>query len=250
MKARRCARRRRPTTIDDHASPPRRARRDRERACRDRAEEARPDDVRAEADERQQRGRPRRRATSAARVRARRAPDRRSSTRGRAAPCATSASSANTPTLTVYQSRIPTGIPRGEVREQRQREPSRLVERQPAQQVPERGAEQDRQRDARGGEHEVPGRAPRAGLEVAAELDRDPAQDERPQHEEDREVEPREPGGEHRRERDEEHAAEREQPDLVAVPDTARWPRAPAGAPRPSSPRTGAARRRRSRSRP
>ena len=114
------------------------------------------------------------------------------------APCATSATQREHADAHRVPVEDPHGITRGEVREERQREPSRLVERQPAQQVPEGGAEQDRERDARCGEDEVPRRAPRAGIEMAAELNRDPAQDERPQHEEDGEVEARQPRGEHR----------------------------------------------------
>ena len=95
------------------------------------------------------------------------------------------------------------------------------VEGHAAHEVPERRAEQHRQQRAGAGEDGVPGRAPQRVVDVAAELDRDPAEDQRPEHEEDREVEARQPGGEHAREGDEERAARGEQPDLVPVPEGA-----------------------------
>ena len=138
---------------------------------------------------------------------------------------------------------------RGEVGEERQREPALGVERQAAHEVAERRAEQDRQERARSGEGRVPGRPPQGMVHVAAELDRDPAQDEHPEHEEEREVEPRETGREHAWEGHE----QARRPPRAARPRsrarTARWRPAPAGAPGRFVPRTGGARRRRGRSR-
>ena len=124
------------------------------------------------------------------------------------------------------------------------------VERHAAQQVAERGAEEHRQRACWRPAKTASHAARHSGcVDVAAELDRDAAQDERPEHEEDREVEAREPGGEHARERRRTARRRRRAARPRCRPRTGRWRRAPAGAPRRSAPRTGAARRRRSRSR-
>ena len=110
---------------------------------------------------------------------------------------------------------------RGERGEQRQLEPAVRRQRHAAQEIAERGAEEHRRESRSEREDGVPERTPQAVFDVRAELDRDAAQDERPENQEDRQVEAREAGREHRREGEEEDAAGGEQPDLVAVPERA-----------------------------
>ena len=64
-------------------------------------------------------------------------------------------------------------------------------------------------------------RPPQAVGHVAAELDGDAAQDERPHHHEDGQVEAGEARGEHLGKGQEQGAAAGQQPDLVAVPEGA-----------------------------
>jgi hypothetical protein len=76
-----------------------------------------------------------------------------------------------------------------ECREERELECLVRAERHAANDVAERGAEQHRQEQARAGERDIPERAPQRVVHVRSELDRDTADDQRPQHEEHREIE-------------------------------------------------------------
>ena len=79
-----------------------------------------------------------------------------------------------------------------EVGEERHAEVSRSVQRHAAEHVAERRAKQDRQEHARHGEHEIPGGLPQCVGDVAADFNRNAAQDKRPQHQPQCQVEPRE----------------------------------------------------------
>ena len=113
-----------------------------------------------------------------------------------------------------YQDRVPVedahGITRGEVGEEREREPALAVERHPAQEVAEGRPEEHGQESARRGKHEVPRGTPERVRHVAPKLDGDAAADQAPENEDDREVEARDARGEHPREGHEERASRRE----------------------------------------
>src|SRR5215831_11049760 len=108
-----------------------------------------------------------------------------------------------------------------EVGEELEAEPSVGVERHSTQEIPERRSEKDGKENTRNPEKEVPSSAPDAIPHVTAELDRDAAQDQAPEHEEDREIEAGNAGREHARECHEESSPGEEEPDLVAVPERA-----------------------------
>ncbi len=117
-------------------------------------------------------------------------------------------------------------------------EPAVRVERHAADQVAERGAEEHRERRAGRAEGDVPAGAPEGIVHVAPELDGDAAQDQGPEHQEDRQVEAGEarrpaPSGTPRTARRRRRAATPR-----CRPRTGRWRRGPGGARRRSSPRT------------
>src|ERR1019366_882035 len=84
--------------------------------------------------------------------------------------------------------------------------------------VADRGAEEDREHRAGAGEHDVPERLPHQARDLVAELDRDAAQDEEPEHDYERQIKSLEPRGIHRGKGEKQKAAAGHQPDLVRVP--------------------------------
>ena len=105
------------------------------------------------------------------------------------------------------------------VGEERHAELAALVEGHAPDHVAECGAKQHGEQHVRHGEDEVPPRSPQPVVDVAADLDGHAAQDERPEHEPEREVEPGERGGHDFREGEQERSAERQQPHLVPAPE-------------------------------
>jgi hypothetical protein len=95
---------------------------------------------------------------------------------------------------------------------------ARRVQRDAAQDVAERNAEEQDRDAARHGEDHVPGTAPAGRFSLAAELERYGSRHERQQEEHERQVEAAEDRGVDGRKGAEENAARGEQPDLVAVP--------------------------------
>ena len=87
--------------------------------------------------------------------------------------------------------------------------------------VTEGGSEEDGEQNAGEGEESVEEGAPEWVGGVAAELDADAAQNEQPEHHNEREIEAAEGRGIEQREGEEECATGSEQPDFVAVPDRA-----------------------------
>ena len=135
------------------------------------------------------------------------------------APCAASISVENTATDSVYQSRIPTRPRTPKWVNRDMLNVAARVERHAAEDVTERGAKQHRQQHARDREDEVPPGLPQPVGEVAADLDGDAAQDERPQHQPQRQVEPGERDGHDAGEGEQERAPEGQQPDFVPAPE-------------------------------
>ena len=93
-----------------------------------------------------------------------------------------------------------------------------LVERDTAENVPERDTEEQREQRARHREHHVPPVLPQRVVDLVAELDAEAAEEQQPQHEHQREIETAEArrvqggkGGHHR-------PADAEEPHFVAVP--------------------------------
>ena len=117
------------------------------------------------------------------------------------APCIVRAASEASPTITVYQSRIP-AFDRDEVGPERLEEAPVGVDQHPAHDVSERRAEDDGEEDARAREEDVPQRCPRRALDVVPELDREAAQDEEPEDDHEGEIEAAERRRVERRERE------------------------------------------------
>jgi len=137
------------------------------------------------------------------------------------APWPASAAAAKTPISTVYQSRMPTGSRALKSVNSSSENQPRASSGTPRTTLPERRAEEDRQKRAGGTEDGVPGLPPERRGDVAAELDGDAAQDERPENQHDGEVETDRPRRQHLREGEEQDPSGRQQPDLVAVPERA-----------------------------
>ena len=110
-------------------------------------------------------------------------------------------------------------LSRAEVGPQRQEERPVRVQRNAADHVAERGAEEDRQQQAGDHEDRVAGLGEGIVAEVGPQLEPQRAPDQQPQHHHERQVEPAEAGGVERREREVERSARGQQPDFVRVPD-------------------------------
>ena len=95
------------------------------------------------------------------------------------------------------------------------------VDRQPVQQVAEGHAEQQRGQQAAHRQRRIPGAPPARRAPLAAVLERHAAHDQRGQQQDEREVEPGEPGRIPAGERGEDRGSGHDQPDLVAVPQRA-----------------------------
>ncbi len=107
---------------------------------------------------------------------------------------------------------------RAEVRPQRLEEVAALVQRDAAHDVAQSGAVEDRQQGAPDKEHRVPKGGPQGALQVRAKLYGEAPDHQQPEHDDQRQIEPRETGGVQQGEREEQGAARRDQPDLVSVP--------------------------------
>src|ERR1700730_4558918 len=91
--------------------------------------------------------------------------------------------------------------------EQGQLEVAVAAERHPADNIAERHAEHERERRRSETEDRIAGLMPQRMLDLMAELERQPAPDQQPQHDDETEVEPAEAARVNLRERHEEHAA-------------------------------------------
>ena len=94
-----------------------------------------------------------------------------------------------------------------------------VIDGQAAEEIRDGDTPKNRWQDAAEGDASLPEMAPGGRLAPPAELERHAAQDEREEHQKQREVERREHRRVDVRERSEERAARRDHPDLVAVPD-------------------------------
>src|ERR1017187_4722135 len=109
----------------------------------------------------------------------------------------------------------------GEIGPQRQEEFAGPVEWYTPNHVAERGAEENREQCAGAGEYCVPQRLPDEALYVIAKLDGDAAQDQEPEHDHQRQIEPAEARRVERREREVEGPTTGKEPYFVSVPDGA-----------------------------
>ena len=113
------------------------------------------------------------------------------------------------------------GVEGREVGPERLEEGPFRAERDAADDVPERDAEEERQEPARKTEDDVPERVPHPTVDLAAELDSDGPPHEEPEHHHQRQVEPAEGNGKEDGEDAKDCRARGDEPDLVAVPDRA-----------------------------
>ena len=95
------------------------------------------------------------------------------------------------------------------------------LKRHAAQDVGEGRAVEDGEQSAGEAEDAVEEREPDADVDVVAELEADAAQDEKPEHDHERQIEAAEGRGIEKREGEVERAAAGEKPDFVAIPDGA-----------------------------
>src|SRR5208282_2117357 len=106
-----------------------------------------------------------------------------------------------------------------EICPERKKEGIVRVERNPAHNVTQGGAEKKREQGAGTRKDDIPERRPYGTCDVIAKFDSDAAQDEQPEHDHERQVKPAKSrcicGGE----REEERAAASEQPHFVSVPN-------------------------------
>ena len=137
----------------------------------------------------------------------------------KSAPWPASTSSENSPASVVYQSKTPGRPGRKSVNKGMVNRPS--LDRHTPDHVPEGGPEDHGEERGADREDGVPELAPQGIVRVGAEFDRDPPEDQQPEHDHEGHVEPAERGRVEPRECHEQDAARRDQPHLVPVPERA-----------------------------
>ena len=106
-----------------------------------------------------------------------------------------------------------------EIREERHREIALGIERNAARQVARRRAEKDGQKKIGKHENEIPEPLPKAIVDVAADFERDPAQNQAPQNQKEREVIAGKSRGQQPREYREQGSAETDEPHFMPCPE-------------------------------